>query len=112
MKHQRNYVQPPGERNNAPSMTVPGQTLPIRTLVERYRRGADVAVFNGTYTEDEDVVGISKLDKVDRAQLALDVKHTVQKNRALLQFHAKKELQKAEHTQTSSQDDAITSLDV
>jgi len=119
MNHQRSYFlrtkspdyQSTGETNTLPSMTVPGQTLPLRTLVERYRRGADVAVFDGQYTEDESVTQVAKLDKVERADLALQVKDSIRSQRNQLAKLAQQEIKQQVSADPSSED-AITSLDV
>jgi len=109
MRHQRTYVQPKGEKNNLPSQTVPGQTLPIRVLVDRYRKGQDVPIFNGTFNESPDFDGLERLDKVERAHLALQVRKSVKSQQSHLQRIAEDEIKKAK-----SQDDAeaIIPLDV
>lgn len=109
MKHHRNYVQPKGEVNTLPSKTIPGQTLPIRTLVDRYRKGMDVPTFEGSYNDDPEFDGLERLDKVERAQLALEVRQSVKSQQAHLQRIAEDEIKKA----TSKDDaEAITPLDV
>jgi len=109
MKHHRNYIQPKGEVNTLPSKTVPGQTLPIRTLVDRYRKGQDVPFFSGTYNDNPDFDGFERLDSVERAQLALEVRKSVKSQQTRLQRLADDEIKLA-----LSKDDAeaITSLDV
>lgn len=57
-------------RTTQPSMTVPDQTLPLRTLIERYTRGQSVPVIQQDYNDDpmwDGVENLSKLELLDRA---------------------------------------------
>lgn len=66
----------PGKHFTEPSVTVPGQTLPLKVLLERYVRGGDVQVFPGVY---DDVLpdNIEKMDVFERLELASALKSVV-----------------------------------
>lgn len=52
-----------------PSQTVPDMALPLKTLLERYVRGQDVATFKTEYETEEEAENfpdISKMDKLER----------------------------------------------
>lgn len=59
--------EPIGEVSNLPSLTVPDQSIPLKVLIERYRRDG-TEVLKGIYTGDDDTlpVGFEKLDKMQR----------------------------------------------
>jgi len=59
------------------SMTVPGQTLPLKELLARYRRGANVEIFEPQYTLDPDLDGIETLSTIERAEYALEIKDSI-----------------------------------
>lgn len=60
------------EKQTLPSKTVPDQSLSIKELVERYIRGENVKVFNGTYAEEGeelfDTTGMTEMDMLDLAR--------------------------------------------
>lgn len=73
------------EKNNQPSLTVPDQTMSIRTILERHSRGlpidgVKVPIWNG---EEDDMPDFRTLDLAEREQLADHYKQELQsiKNR-------------------------------
>ena len=59
-----------GEVNKQPSMTVPGQTMSVAEMVERYRRGLPIEgnanpIFNG----EDALPNLDDLDLADRQEL-------------------------------------------
>lgn len=71
-----------GERNTLPSLTVPGQTLSLQQLLDRYVRGDQVAVFNPVYTEDPMFDGLEQMDEMDRRDLALGIREGIDEYRS------------------------------
>ena len=58
-----------------PSLAVPDQTIPIKTMVQRYAKGMPFNVPNlkGIYTDDEPAVDFNKLDLVEQDELFTSV---------------------------------------
>lgn len=57
------------------SLTLPDQTLPLRTILERYARGIpinSVPLLEDTDEEDEDYHEFTKLDKIEKVQYVRD----------------------------------------
>lgn len=52
-----------------PGLTVPGQILPIRTILERFRRGQSVQSFAPVYNPDVPP-GYENLDPIERIEAA------------------------------------------
>jgi len=52
-----------------PFLTVPGQVLPIRTVLDRFRRGQSVQSFNPVYNPDLPP-GFENMDKIERIEAA------------------------------------------
>lgn len=63
-----NYVRK-GFISHKPSCTVPGQVLPMRTVLDRFRRGQGIQSFSGVYNPDIPP-GIENLNKIDRIEAA------------------------------------------
>jgi len=60
-----------GEVNNEPSMTVPDQTMSIRTILERYSRGLPIGGRVDDYYDEEDTLpNPLTLDLAERQELA------------------------------------------
>jgi glutathionyl-hydroquinone reductase len=60
------------EKNNKPSLTIPDQTMSIRTILERHSRGLSIEgiktpIWDG---EDNDLPDWRKLDLAERQELA------------------------------------------
>lgn len=79
-----------------PSMTVPDQTMSLRTLVDRYAKGMLQPEGKEPIYHDEDGTGIDirKMDLVDIQALAMDVSTMIQANDLGRQKHEESEEQK------------------
>lgn len=58
-----------------PSLTVPGMTLSLRDLLDRYIKGGDVTTFTPVYAGDvdmPDIAGMSEMDKIDMSRTLKD----------------------------------------
>lgn len=77
-----NYVRK-GYTFEKPSLTVPGQTLPVRTVLDRFRRGQSVQSFTPVYNP-EFPAGYERLNKLDRIDLAREQAAEVQRQRSIL----------------------------
>lgn len=74
-----------GEVFTKPSQTIPGQSMPLQDLLERYVRGQDVKVFSGQFGVDEDLPdGIENMDPFERAEYAQDLANAVANKRAAM----------------------------
>jgi hypothetical protein len=64
-----------GENFTQPSKTVPNMTLSLKELLERYVRGQDVSIFEGSYDADqEDMPDVSRMDQMERLDLARNIR--------------------------------------
>jgi hypothetical protein len=89
------YKEQLGEVNTLPSMTIPDQTMSIRTIVDRYAKGLPVSAFTPIYEgEDFYMPDPKTLDLVDRAELLENVKQEVES----LKSRQWKETQDVENT--------------
>ena len=89
------YTDQKGEVNTLPSMTIPDQTMSIRTIVDRYAKGLPVTAFTPIYEgEDFYMPDPKTLDLVDRAELLENVKQEVES----LKSRQWKETQDVENT--------------
>lgn len=77
-----NYVRK-GYVSHKPSLTVPGQVLPIRTVLDRFRRGQSVQSFNPVYNPDLPP-GYESMDKIERIEAARAQSRTVARIRKAL----------------------------
>jgi len=72
-KNHRRY-----ETNDLPSKTVPGQTLSLKTLLERFTRGQGVETYtpiyddSGTYPDN-----LERMDKMEKLELARGIKSKI-----------------------------------
>lgn len=65
-----------------PSMTVPDQTMSIRTILERYARGLPIGGRTDEYYEEEDTMpDYRTLDLTEIAEIQQQVKETFEKHR-------------------------------
>jgi hypothetical protein len=72
------FTQNVGEVNNLPSMTIPDQTMSIRTIVDRYTRGLPITGFTPVYEgEDFFMPDPRTLDLTERHEMAEQVKEEV-----------------------------------
>lgn len=89
------YNDQKGEVNTLPSMTIPDQTMSIRTIVDRYARGLPITSFTPVYEGDDFYMPDPKtLDLVDRAELLENAKQEVES----LKSRQWKETQDVENT--------------
>lgn len=90
IRNRSNWI-PQYETNFGGSQTLPDQTMPIRTLLERYARGIPVHTKEPIYEgEENDLPDISRLDYAERQEYALqfakeysDIQTAIQENEAL-----------------------------
>ncbi len=81
VKNSLNYdfTEQQGEVNTLPSMTIPDQTMSIRTIVDRYTRGLPVTGFTPVYDgEDHYIPDIKTLDLVERQEMADKIREEVE----------------------------------
>lgn len=72
--HTYNEVDPSVfEHPQGETMTVPDQTLSLRTLVERYTRGQSVPLLGGAVFVEDDDVHLDKMDLTDRLHFKQNV---------------------------------------
>jgi len=90
MKRFRNqYTHDPSESPDTyekvsnKSLTIPDQTLPIQTLVERFTRKQAVPQYEQTF--DEDLPDLSKLDQLEKLELARKIRANIAETRQNLQ---------------------------
>lgn len=89
-----NYVRR-GFEFKKPSLTVPGQVLPIRTVLDRFRRGQSVQSFNPVYNPDLPP-GYEAMDKIERIEAArAQARNVARMRRALSEKQKSKEEPKA-----------------
>jgi len=72
------YTEQQGEVNQLPSMTIPDQTMSIRTIVDRYSRGLPVSAFTPVYEGEEYIPDPRTLDLVERHEMAEAIKQEVE----------------------------------
>lgn len=66
------------EKNEQPSLTVPDQTMSVRTILERYTRGLPVNGWTPMYDEEDDLPDPRTLDLAERQELAEQFKQEIQ----------------------------------
>lgn len=72
----------PGVTYTKPSETIPSQSLPLRTLIERYTRGQEVRTFTPTYDAAGEFPALERMDALEKAELARSLKNTIQDYRS------------------------------
>lgn len=85
-------------KSKFPSNTVPEQSLSMRQLLDRHNSGGKVKTFHTVYTGDDASIpiGLERMSKVERAQMAMDLRDFVATTRG--QIVSKREARKrAEH---------------
>lgn len=66
------------EHFKRPSLTVPGQTLSLKQLLDRYVKGQDVDVFTPQYSEDPDIPdNLEKMDTLEKLDLAQNIRRGI-----------------------------------
>jgi len=81
VKHSLNAKDFPvkGKICNTPSLTVPDQTMSIRTILERYSRGLPIGGRNDEYYDEEDDLPDPRtLDLAERQELAQQYKNEIE----------------------------------
>lgn len=89
IRNWRNYDhvhETKGEVNNLPSMTVPDQAIGLRELVLRYTRGQEIPQFNTEFAGD--FPDLSKVDKLDLMDMAMQNKELILQTREELSQRA------------------------
>lgn len=70
------HMNPVGEVNNLPSKTIPGQTLGLAQLLERFARGENITTFQPVFSDDPDlpdgVENMSIFEKLDMSNAIKD----------------------------------------
>jgi len=74
----------------SPTLTVPGQVLPIRTIMDRFRRGQSVQSFTPVYNPDLPP-GFESMDKIERIEAARAQKASVERMRRALSEKQKRD---------------------
>lgn len=78
----RNSIAEP--RMTLPSQTVPGMTMSMRELVNRYVRGEPVPTFTPQYNADSDIIpdNLERMDVQEKLMLAKNVRDAIQTERS------------------------------
>lgn len=93
------YKPTPGWSNPEPSITQPGMIYSIRQIRERFQRGQGITVNQGIYNPSFPA-GYEKLDKVEKAEFALQNQRNIDAMRRKLQAEeAKKKADEAKQKQ-------------
>lgn len=66
-----------GEVFKLPSKTVPGMTLPLAELLDRYVKKMPVDMFPGQYSDDDDMPDVSRMDTIERLEAAMQIKQSI-----------------------------------
>ena len=85
-----------GEENTAPSKTVPGMTLSLQELLKKYVRGENVTTFEPVFDSDSDLPDVSKLDALERLDMARNLREFVSDEQAKRSSAVQKSLEKAD----------------
>lgn len=77
--NQFNYDSTVGrEPGGGVSLTIPDQTMSLRELVTRFARGQEVPIFEPIYNDlEEDFPDVSRMDTLERLDLARNIKQAV-----------------------------------
>lgn len=85
-RHTFNYeVDRDLETNKEPSATTPDQSLSLRDMLNRYRRGQSVPTFDPVYDGEENMPDISTMSKIELEELRMDVLGEIQYQRTAIQ---------------------------
>jgi len=96
----------PERSGRFPSVAVPDMAIPLGDLLKRYRRGSDVAIYEGAFNGPGDIIpdGFERMDEMDRIELLRDVASKVSEGRSILQ---KRNAEKNAAAQKAAFDDAV-----
>lgn len=119
MSHRTAYNVKPSEGQifTDPSLTIPGQSLSLRELLERYVISGTTETFKGTYTGEEETEipdNIEKMDRMEKLDLARDLRHSIadaQQQLAFQQKEAAKASQKSKDSNTPTNPPTVHSPD-
>lgn len=77
-----NYKDYPGQKFTQPSMTVPDQTMSIKTIMDRYAKGLPIADGFTPIWEDDDIpsngINPNTLDLVDLQEIRINNKEKIE----------------------------------
>lgn len=68
------------ERPKGESLTIPGQTLPLRTLLDRYVMGGNVEVFPPVYLGEEETDipdDLERMDPFEKLEMARELRQSI-----------------------------------
>jgi len=70
--------------NTLPSLTVPGMTLSLRDLVQRYTRGESVPTFTPQFHGDDELISqdLERMDVQDKLMLSKQLGNAIQTERS------------------------------
>jgi len=70
--------------NSLPSLTVPGMTLSLRDLVQRYTRGESVPTFTPQFHGDDELMPqhLERMDVQDKLMLSKELSNAIQTERS------------------------------
>lgn len=108
------YYHPPvyaGEVNSEPSMTVPDQTMSLRTILDRHARGLPITGVNEqpTYNEDAEGIDLKSLDLSEAHDLI--AAKTAELNETLARIEqSKQEKKKRDEEQAKKRDEELSEL--
>lgn len=84
-----------------PSMTIPDQTMSIRTILERYARGLPIGGRTDEYYDEEDTMpDYRTLDLTEIQELHNEVKTTFEKHRKKVSTNVDKSVDNLEQVET------------
>jgi len=66
------------EHHTKASLTVPGQTLSLKQILEKYVRGEHVEVFTPVFTDEDIPADLERMTEIDRLELARDIKEKIE----------------------------------
>lgn len=77
------YKYKPDENKRAetctsPGLTIPNQTLSLDVLIAKYIRGENVKTLPGTFTGEDELIDVSRLDKIERLEAAKTIADELQ----------------------------------
>lgn len=73
---------PVGEVFTLPSLTIPGQSLSLQELLDRFVRGSDIPEFEGEFTEDPFLDNVERMDFDERAELRQQLSSVISETQA------------------------------
>lgn len=78
INHQFNYIPPPGQINNQPSLTIPDDSMSLEEILRRYMAGLPINGSNQeTFYEEEELPDLKTMDLEEIAQLRDEVEEKI-----------------------------------